>query len=95
MSKNNKVVREELEKMYGKGCWFAKTKLAERLEKVDGVLSYKKFVEKQHYSRKRLNRLEKTMSLHHLVHRSERTVRLQLKMEQLYQNLLIDICIMD
>jgi hypothetical protein len=71
MSKDNRAVRENLERIYGKGCWFARAKLAERLEQVDGVLSYKKYVQKQHYSKKKLHKLNNNMTLHHLVHQSE------------------------
>jgi hypothetical protein len=72
MGKNNRVIREALEKKYGKGCWFAKAHLAERLEQEGiGALSYKKFVERQHYTKKKLNKLEKNMTLHHLKHQSE------------------------
>ena len=41
-SKKNKKAREELEKIYGKGCFFARAKLAERLEQIDKELSFKK-----------------------------------------------------
>lgn len=70
-SKKNKRIRENLERIYGKGCMFQKACIAEAIEKMGGIKTYKKFIEERHYSLKEIRRLEATMTLHHLKHRSE------------------------
>ena len=70
-SKKNKRIRENLERIYGKGCMFQKACIAEAIEKMGGIKTYKKFIEERHYSFKEIRRLEATMTLHHLKHRSE------------------------
>lgn len=67
-SKKNKKIRMRLEKMYGKGCFFARARLAERLEQIDKDLSFKRFVQKKIYSGKKISH---QISLHHLKHQSE------------------------
>ena len=67
-SKKNKKIRMQLEKMYGKGCFFARARLAERLEQIDKDLSFKRFVQKKIYSGKKISH---QISLHHLQHQSE------------------------
>ena len=67
-SKKNKKIRMQLEKMYGKGCFFARARLAERLEQIDKDLSFKRFVQKKIYSGKKISH---QISLHHLQHSSE------------------------
>ena len=68
-SKGNKQARKELERIYGKGCFFARAKLAERLEQ-QGIeeLSFKRFVESKRYRGKPISH---RITYHHLKHRAE------------------------
>jgi hypothetical protein len=68
---SNKSIRQQLEKIYGKDCMFQKARVAERLAQIEGVLTYHKFVEQQHYTQRKIQKLEKNMTLHHLQHVSE------------------------
>ena len=68
MSKGNKAAKKELERIYGKGCFFARAKIAERIDTPD-ELSFKRFVE---YKRYRGKKISHTITYHHLVHKSER-----------------------
>jgi hypothetical protein len=70
-SHKNKVIRQRLEKIYGKGCMFQKAYIAERIEKMGGIKTYKQYQKEHKYTLKKVKRLEETMSLHHLKHRSE------------------------
>ena len=70
-SKNNKKIRQRLEKIYGKGCMFQKACIAERIEEIGGIKTYKQFLAERKYTFAKIRELESTMSLHHLKHRSE------------------------
>jgi hypothetical protein len=70
-SHKNKVIRERLEKIYGKGCMFQKAYIAERIEAMGGIKTYKEYVKEHRYTLKKIKKLESTMTLHHLKHRSE------------------------
>lgn len=65
----NKAAREELERIYGKGCFFARAKLAERLEEKGIELSFRKFVERKIFKGKIISH---RITYHHLKHKSER-----------------------
>lgn len=69
MGKSNRSARRELERIYGKGCFFARAKLAERLEVEHKELSFKKFVEYKRYKGKKISH---QITFHHLKHKSER-----------------------
>lgn len=68
MSSTNKRAREKLEQIYGKGCFFARARLAERLEERDITLSFRRFVQKKIYKGKKISH---QINYHHLRHRSE------------------------
>lgn len=70
MSKNS-TVRNLLIMKYGKGCMFQRARIAERLEKIGGIKTYKTFVKERKYTRKKIKKLEETITLHHLVHVSD------------------------
>lgn len=70
--KQNKKIREELEKIYGKGCMFEKAKIAEKIEQKKTIKTYKKFIEGKRFSGKIIKKYKDTMTLHHLQHRSEK-----------------------
>ena len=73
----NKSVRQELEKKYGKGCTFEKADIEEQIDELNKtkkrkIKKYKKYKEERHYTSKKIQQLEELISVHHLVHRSER-----------------------
>ena len=70
-SHKNKVIRERLEKIYGKGCMFQKAYIAERIEAMGGIKTYREYIQEHKYTFKKIKKLESTMTLHHLKHRSE------------------------
>ena len=53
MSKNS-TVRNLLIMKYGKGCMFQRARIAERLEKIGGIKTYKTFVKERKYTRKKI-----------------------------------------
>lgn len=69
-SHKNKVIRERLERIYGKGCMFQKALIAERIEAIGGIKTYKEYIEEHRYSFKKVKKLEETMTLHHIKHRA-------------------------
>lgn len=70
-SKKNRSIRQSLERIYGKGCMFQKALIAQRIEEMGGIKTYRQFIQERHYSLKEIRKLEATMTLHHLKHRSE------------------------
>lgn len=69
--KKNKSVREELERIYGKGCMFKKAKVEEKIESIKTIKTYKKFIEEKKYTGKIIQIYERQMNLHHLKHKFE------------------------
>lgn len=70
-SHKNKVIRERLERIYGKGCMFQKAYIAERIEAIGGIKTYKEYIQEHKYTFKKIKKLESTMTLHHIKHRAE------------------------
>lgn len=70
-SKKNRKIREELERIYGKGCMFQKAKIEKRIEEIGGIKTYKQFKEQHRFTLKRERVFENMMTLHHLKHLSE------------------------
>lgn len=70
-SHKNKIIRERLEKIYGKGCFFQRAYIAERIEQIGGIKTYKQYIQEHKYTLKKVKQLEETMTLHHLKHRSD------------------------
>ena len=70
-SHKNKVIRERLERIYGKGCMFQKALIAERIEAMGGIKTYREYIQEHKYTFKKVKKLESTMTLHHLKHRAE------------------------
>lgn len=68
---SNKKVREALESVYGRRCMFKMAKIAERIEAVGGIKTYKKFLEEKRYTLKDIKKLEKILTYHHLRHKFE------------------------
>lgn len=67
-TKKNKKIRKELERIYGKGCFFDRAKVAERIERMGGIKTFKVFVQEKRFKGKPIST---QISLHHLKHRSE------------------------
>lgn len=65
----NRVIREELERIYGKGCMFQKAYVSDRLRQQGVSLTYGTF--KKKYTLNQQKTLERRMTLHHLKHVSE------------------------
>ena len=68
---SNKSVREELERKYEKGCMFKKANIEKKIEAKKSIKTYKRFIQEQRFTRKKINRLEEMITLHHLKHRFE------------------------
>ena len=64
---SNKTIREELERLCGKGCFFKRAHIAERIEAMGGIKTYKVFISEKKFKRKK----KELMTLHHLKHKSE------------------------
>lgn len=71
MGDKNKKIRQQLEEIYGEGCMFKKARIAQKIEKMGGIKTYRTFVDGKKYKRKKIQSLEGLDTLHHLVHRSE------------------------
>ena len=69
--KQNKKIREQLERQYGKGCMFKKAKIEEKIEAKKIIKTYKKFLEEKHFKGKLIKLYNSQMNLHHLKHKSE------------------------
>lgn len=66
---SNKSAREALEAIYGRGCMFKRAKIAERIEAMGGIKTYKKFLEEKRYKPKDIKKLESILTYHHLTHK--------------------------
>lgn len=69
--KQNKTIRERLEKQYGKGCMFKKANIEEKIEKRGTIKTFKRYLKEKRFRGKFLRLYAKQMNLHHLKHRSE------------------------
>ena len=45
MSNSNRSAKKELERIYGKGCFFNRAKVAEQIEAMGGIKTFKVFVQ--------------------------------------------------
>lgn len=68
MGNSNKRAKKALIEIYGDGCMFAKAKVAERIEKMGGIRTYKSYVAEKRFKGKKIS---KQLTYHHLRHRSE------------------------
>lgn len=71
MSNDNKKARQQLEQQYGKGCMFKKARVAEQLEQMPQIRSYRSYLKSTRFTSKKIRELEKNITFHHLRHRSE------------------------
>lgn len=67
----NKSAREALEAIYGKGCMFKRARIAERIEAMGGIKTYKRFLQEKRYTLKEIRRYESILTYHHLEHRQD------------------------
>lgn len=68
MHNKNKKIKNQLIRLYGNGCFFERAHIAEKIEQMGGIKTYKTFLEEKKYTGKKIIY---QLSLHHLVHRSE------------------------
>lgn len=68
---SNKSKRLELQKVFGDGSMYQRAKTDEYLSTLPHIITYKKFVEKKHFTRKQKLKLEQSLNYHHMVHKSE------------------------
>lgn len=71
----NKTVRQFLEMLYGKGCMFQKAHIPSLIQQLKDrdFETYEDYLKRvsEHLKQRKINLLEKNMTLHHLKHRSE------------------------
>ena len=60
--------KSELARIYGKQCMFEQAHIAERIEAMGGIRTYKKFLTQMKFKGKKIS---KRLTYHHLRHRSE------------------------
>ena len=68
MSNSNRYAKKELEKIYGKGCFFNRAKVAEQIEAMGGIKTFKVFVQEKKFKGKPISH---KITYHHLKHKSE------------------------
>lgn len=69
MSNKNRSAKKELERLYGKGCFFDRARCAERIEAMGGIKTFKIFVQEKRFKGKPISH---QITYHHLKHKSER-----------------------
>ena len=67
MSKNS-TIKKLLMQRYGKGCFFEMARIAQRIEEMGGIRTYKKFLEEKRFKGQKISQ---QLTVHHLRHRSE------------------------
>ena len=68
MSNKNRSARKELERLYGKGCFFNRAHCAEKIEAIGGIRTFKKFVQERKFKGLPISH---QITYHHLKHKSE------------------------
>lgn len=68
MGKGNKKAKDKLIAIYGNNCMFASAKIAERIERMGGIRTYKSYVAEKKFKGKKIS---SQLTYHHLKHRSE------------------------
>lgn len=67
----NKSAKQELERVYGKGCMFKKAHIEEQIEALRTIKTYRRFLYETRYTGRKIHLLESNLTYHHLKHRSE------------------------
>lgn len=68
MSKSNRSARKDLERKYGKGCFFKRAHCEEQIEAIGGIKTFHVFIQEKKYKGKKISH---QITYHHLKHRSE------------------------
>lgn len=68
---DNKAKREELEKIYGSGSMFQKSKAEEYVSTLPKIKGYQRYMHEKHFTTKEIKKLVRQMNFHHLKHVSE------------------------
>lgn len=68
MSNKNRSAKKELERIYGKGCFFNRARCAERIEAMGGIKTFKVFIQEKRFKGKPISH---QITYHHLKHKSE------------------------
>ena len=68
---DNKAKREELEKIYGSGSMFQRSKAEEYVSTLPKIKGYKRYIHEKHFTTKEIRKLVRQMNFHHLKHVSE------------------------
>lgn len=68
MGKSNRRAKEALIQIYGDGCMFEKARIAERIEQMGGIRTYRSYVAEKRFKGKSI---KKQLTYHHLRHRSD------------------------
>ena len=55
MGKSKKAAKKELEQIYGKGCFFHRAHIAERIEEMGGIKTFKVFVKEKRFKGKSIS----------------------------------------
>lgn len=67
-SKKNQKIKRKLKSIYGNGCFFDRAHIAERIEAMGGIKTFKVFVEERRFKGKAISY---QLTVHHLRHRNE------------------------
>ena len=67
-SKKNQKIKRKLKSIYGDGCFFDRAHIAERIEAMGGIKTFKVFVEEKRFKGKAISY---QLTVHHLRHRNE------------------------
>ena len=68
MGKGNRRAKDKLIALYGDKCMFASARIAERIEQMGGIRTYKSYVAEKKFKGKKIST---QLTYHHLKHRSE------------------------
>ena len=68
MSKSNRTARQELERICGKGCFFARARCEKKIEQIGGIKTFKTFIKERKF---RGRKISHQITFHHLKHKSE------------------------
>ena len=68
MGTSNKRAKAALIEIYGDGCMFEKARIAEKIEQMGGIRTYRSYVAEKRFKGKSI---KKQLTYHHLRHKSE------------------------
>lgn len=68
MGKSNKRAKQALIEIYGDGCMFEKARIAEKIEQMGGIRTYRSYAAEKRFKGKSI---KKQLTYHHLRHKSE------------------------